>query len=118
MPATDVDLFAGVPVTDFPRAIAWYERLFGRAGDFAPHDTETVWTLAEHGHVYVVLDPARAGHALVTVFRTDHDDFVAAASARGLEPISCETYTNGVRKTTYRDPDGNELSIGGAPTPT
>ena len=26
-----------------------------------------------------------------------------------------KTYDNGVRKITYRDPDGNEIGLGGAP---
>lgn len=26
-----------------------------------------------------------------------------------------ETYSNGVRKALYRDPDGNEIGFGGAP---
>ena len=26
-----------------------------------------------------------------------------------------ETYENGVRKVTYRDPDGNEIGFGGGP---
>jgi hypothetical protein len=30
-------------------------------------------------------------------------------------PVSRKTYSNGVRKTTYRDPDGNEIGLGGAP---
>ena len=45
----------------------------------------------------------------------DHDGFVAAAGSRGLEPTTRETYENGVRKTTYHDPEGNEIGIGGAP---
>jgi hypothetical protein len=40
--------------------------------------------------------PERAGHAVLTVFVR-------------------ETYGNGVRKVTYRDTDGNEISFGGAP---
>jgi hypothetical protein len=28
---------------------------------------------------------------------------------------STETYSNGVRKVFYRDPDGNETGFGGAP---
>jgi hypothetical protein len=40
---------------------------------------------------------------------------VAAIAARGLEPDERETYSNGVRKAVYRDPDGNELGFGGAP---
>lgn len=38
---------------------------------------------------------------------------VAAIAGRGLEPAV--TYSNGVRKALYRDPDGNELGFGGAP---
>lgn len=30
-------------------------------------------------------------------------------------PVSRETYANGVRKTTYVDPDGNEIGFGGLP---
>jgi hypothetical protein len=29
--------------------------------------------------------------------------------------VERETNSNGVRKTTYRDPDGNEIGFGGAP---
>ena len=32
-----------------------------------------------------------------------------------LDPAERETYSNGVRKATYRDPDGNEIGFGGAP---
>jgi hypothetical protein len=31
-----------------------------------------------------------------------------------LHPDKQETYSNGVRKVVYRDPDGNELGFGGA----
>lgn len=34
---------------------------------------------------------------------------------RGVEPAKRETYPNGVRKADFYDPDGNELSFGGAP---
>jgi hypothetical protein len=29
--------------------------------------------------------------------------------------VTRETYSNGVRKITYRDPDGNEIGFGGGP---
>jgi hypothetical protein len=38
-----------------------------------------------------------------------------AAIACGLQPDERETYSNGVRKALYRDPDGNVLGFGGAP---
>jgi catechol 2,3-dioxygenase-like lactoylglutathione lyase family enzyme len=111
-----MDLFAGVPVSDLARALAWYPRLLGEVEWFDPNDTERVWTLAEHRYVYAVLDPVRAGHALVTLFVDDLDAFVEAAASRGLDPTSRETYDNGVRKITYHDPDGNEIGLGGGPS--
>ena len=111
----DVDLFAGVAVSDLPRAIDWFKRLLGDVESFDPNDTERVWTLAEHGHVYAVLAPGHAGHSLVTLFVGDLDAFLGAAAGRGVHPVARETYDNGVRKATCRDPDGNEIGIGGGP---
>ena len=109
-----MDLFAGVAVSDYDRALDWYERLLGSPRSFAPHDTESVWTLADHRHLYVLLDPDRAGRSLLTLFVEDVDSFVAAAAERDVRPASTETYDNGVRKVTFRDPDGNEVGVGGA----
>jgi predicted enzyme related to lactoylglutathione lyase len=109
-----LDLFAGIPVTDYAAALAWYERLFGAPPTFFPHDTEAVWELAVHRYVYIVQQPAHAGHALHTIFVDDLETRVAQIAARGLEPANRETYANGVRKITYRDPDGNEIGFGGA----
>lgn len=111
----DVDLFAGLPVSDLDRAKEWYPRLLGDPESFDPNDTERVWTLAEHRYVYAVLDAERAGRAIVTLFVDDLDGFARAASSLGIEPIQRETYDNGVRKIIYRDPDGNEIGFGGAP---
>ena len=54
-------LFAGIPVSDYAAALAWYERLLGSPPSFFPHDTD------------------------------------------------------GVRKITYIDRDGNEIGFGGFP---
>ena len=107
-------LFAGLRVRDFQAARPWYERLLGEPS-FLPHDTEAVWTLAEGRSVYVVRDADRAGQGLVTVFVEDLDAQVAEIGARGLAPDERETYSNGVRKAIFRDPDGNEFGFGGAP---
>jgi hypothetical protein len=107
-------LFAGLRVRDFPAARPWYEQLLGEPS-FLPHDTEAVWTVADDRSVYIVEHPAGAGHSVVTLFVDDLDGVVAAIAGRGLEPASRETYSNGVRKITYRDPDGNEIGFGGAP---
>jgi predicted enzyme related to lactoylglutathione lyase len=110
-----VDLFAGVPVSDYARAVAWYERLFGSGPAFLPNDVEAVWELAEHRYVFIEVRPEHAGHALHTVFVDDLDARVGAIARRGIEPAERETYPNGVRKVTYRDPDGNEIGFGGGP---
>jgi catechol 2,3-dioxygenase-like lactoylglutathione lyase family enzyme len=107
-------LFAGLRVRDFQTARAWYERLLGEP-TFFPHPTEAVWTLAEDRSVYVVELPDRAGDSVVTIFLDDLEAYVAAAAGRGLEPVERETYSNGVRKVLYRDPDGNDVGFGGAP---
>lgn len=110
-----VDLFAGVPVRDYATASAWYERLLGGPPSFRPNDVEAVWELAEHRYVFIEERPEHAGHAMQTIFLTDFDERLAAVAVRGLRPEVTETYDNGVRKATFRDPDGNEIGFGGAP---
>ena len=50
-----------------------------------------------------------------TIFVDDLDARVDEITDRGIESAERETYSNGVRKVTYRDPDGNEIGFGGAP---
>lgn len=109
-----LDLFAGVPVTDYAGALPWYERFFGGPPSFLPNDIEAVWEVAEHRYLYIVQEPARAGNALVLSFVDDLEDRVAAIARRGIEPAKRETYDNGVTKVTYQDADGNQISFGGA----
>ena len=109
-----VDLFAGLPVSDYQRALTWYERLLGCEPAFLPNATEAVWELAEHRYLYINVLLERAGHALHSLFVDDLDERVESISVRGIEPAAQETYGNGVRKVIYRDPDGNEIGFGGA----
>ena len=113
--AMALHLFAGIPVNDFAAALAWYQRLFGSPPAFFPTDTEAVWELAEQRSIYIERRPAHAGHAMVTFLVDDLDALVTGITKRGLEPVLRETYDNGVRKITYRDPDGSEIGFGGAP---
>ena len=59
----ELDLFSGLAVTDYARGVAWVEGLLGSPAEFEAHDTECVWTLAEHRHLCVVLKPEHAGKA-------------------------------------------------------
>ncbi|MBW8751258.1 MAG: VOC family protein [Propionibacteriales bacterium] len=110
-----VDLFAGMPVTDYERAVAWYELLLGSEPSFLPNEVEAVWELGEHAYVYVEVRPEHAGHARNTIFVADFEERIAAAALRGIDVADRETYENGVRHATYRDPDGNEFCLGGPP---
>jgi catechol 2,3-dioxygenase-like lactoylglutathione lyase family enzyme len=105
-------LFAGLRVRDYHAARPWYEQLLGEPA-FFPHETEAVWTLAEHRSIYVVEHPDGAGNGVVTLFVDELDAQVAAIAGRGLEPDERETLRNGARKAVYRDPDGNELVFAG-----
>ena len=93
----------------------WYERLFGGPPAFEAHETECVWQIGEEGYAAVNEDRQRAGHTTVTIFAEDLDAAIGEIEARGIEPHDRETYSNGVRKVTFRDADGNEIGFGGAP---
>ena len=109
-----LELFAGLRVRDLAAARPWYERLLGEPS-FSPNAVEVVWVLADGRSLYIEEDPARAGGGLATVMVDDLDARMAEIRSRGLEPAELETYSNGVRKATYRDDDGNEIGFGGAP---
>jgi catechol 2,3-dioxygenase-like lactoylglutathione lyase family enzyme len=109
-----VALFAGIRVRDVTAARAWYERLLGEPS-FFPNEIEVVWTLADDRSLYIEEDSRRPGGALITVFVDNLDALISEIGSRGLEPAERETYSNGVRKATYRDDDGNEIGFGGAP---
>jgi predicted enzyme related to lactoylglutathione lyase len=111
-----IDLYAGIPVDDYGAALTWYERLLGSPPTFFPNDIEAVWELAEHRSVFIEHRPEHAGHAMHTIIVDDFDALVAQIADRGLEPTRWETYSNGVRKATYCDPDGNEIGFGGIPS--
>jgi catechol 2,3-dioxygenase-like lactoylglutathione lyase family enzyme len=108
-----LDLFAGARVRDFEASRSWYERLLGKEPTFFPHATEAVWELAEHRYVFIVEDKDDPGGANILIWGEDIDALVAEIAARGLEPDTRETLSNGVRKVVYRDPDCNELGFAG-----
>jgi catechol 2,3-dioxygenase-like lactoylglutathione lyase family enzyme len=110
-----MDLFAGIRVADLTAARDWYERLLGKPPTFIPNATEAVWDIAEHRSLYIQQDTEAPGGALITIFLEDDlDALVADIATRGIEPATRETYSNGVRKATYRDADGNEIGYGDA----
>jgi predicted enzyme related to lactoylglutathione lyase len=111
----NTELFAGIPVAGYPAMLAWYERLFGTAPDFFPHDREAVWKVVEHGWVYVVEDAERAGKALVTILVDDLEAQVRQLAERGLPTGPIETMPEGVRVVQIADPEGNRIQLGQPP---
>ena len=108
-----LDLFAGIRVSDYETAKAWYERLLGAEPSFIAHATEAVWELAEHRFLFIDQDAERAGRATHTIFVDDLDARVADIASRGIEADERVTYPGKARKAIYRDADGNEIGFGG-----
>lgn len=81
---------------------------------FVAHDTEEAWELAQNRSIAVEEQPENAGHGAVSVFVDDLDAVIDGIVGRGIEPTKREGYGNGVRKVTFRHPDGDEIASGGA----
>jgi catechol 2,3-dioxygenase-like lactoylglutathione lyase family enzyme len=92
-------LFAGIPVSDYDAAVAWYERLLGRPPDRLPTDGEAMWHVRDGGSIYVVVDAARAGRALVTVAVDDLGDLPSQPGPGGMATAVLD------------DPDGNRIKL-------
>lgn len=103
--------FAGVPVSNFAAASAFYDRLFGRPADVVVKEDEEMWRVTDTAWLYVVFDPLRAGHGLITVAVPDLDEAVAELGGRGLESSEVEVIAGAGRKATVTDPEGNRISF-------
>ncbi len=108
-----VSLFAGISVSDYAAALAWYEVARLPAVVLPARHGGRLGTRRTPVDVHL-RRPEHAGHAMHTLIVDDLDAVVAEIAQRGLEPASQETYSNGVRPT-YVDPDGNEIGFGGVP---
>jgi predicted enzyme related to lactoylglutathione lyase len=64
------------------------------------------------GWIYVVGDAERAGRALLTLLVDDLDAQVAALAERGLTPDELETVPGVYREAVFKDPEGNQISLG------
>ncbi|HEX3369256.1 MAG TPA: VOC family protein [Candidatus Cybelea sp.] len=107
------DAFAGIPVADYPRAIAWYEALFGRRPDVVVKEgAEAMWRVTQTAWVYVVRDVTRAGKALVTILLSDLDGYLAGIAARGAALPEVETAPGIFRRAAFVDVEGNTLTFG------
>ena len=102
-------VFAALGVADLAPAVAWYERLLGRAPDLLPNAREAAWQLTDTGWIYLVAGDARAGPTVVTVLVEDIDVLAAGLAVRGVA-AGVESAPEG-RRVTLTDPDGNTLAF-------
>jgi predicted enzyme related to lactoylglutathione lyase len=108
----DVDVaFTGVPVSALLPARGFFERLFGRPADVVVSESEVMWRVTTNAWLYIVVDEARAGHALTTIAVDDLDAALSELGNRGLTPAEVEMVGEAGRKATLCDPDGNRVAI-------
>ena len=105
------ELFAGIAVADFPRALEWYHRLFGRDADVVAHDREVLWQVSGTGWLYVVEDAERAGRGLVAVSVSDLDGALSDLAARGISSGPVTREGEDARKAVVPDPEGNSIAF-------
>ena len=104
-------LFAGIPVSDFKAAQAWYERFFARPADVIANSNEVMWQVTNHGWLYIVGDADHAGNSTVAIAVSDIEKATAALELRGVTTGPVEHQGNAGRKSVVRDPDGNSIAI-------
>jgi hypothetical protein len=75
-----------------------------------PNDGEAVWRLTSESSVYVVGDPERAGHGLLTLAIDDLDAFANRLRSQGLA-LTEHSQGNAPRRLTISDDDGNTITF-------
>ena len=110
-----VDLFAGICVSDPETARGFRSGCSARSRASSRTRPSACGSLASTASCSSWRNGGRGGRATITLFVDDLDALLEGIASRGVEPAERETYSNGVRKATYRDPDGNEIGYGGSP---
>jgi len=104
-------LFAGVATSELEAARPWYESLVGRPADIVVHEHEIMWRVTDGAWLYLVEDPARTGHALVTLAVPDLETALAELGKRRLATPNVETGPGAGRKAPFVDPEGNTITL-------
>ena len=103
--------FAGVAVSEFEPARAWYERLFDRSPDVVAHEEEVMWRVTDGGWLYIVRDADHAGNSIVAIAVPDIEAAISGLGARGITPGPVEREGDAGLKAVMRDPDGNSVAF-------
>lgn len=107
---------AGVAVRDMPAALAFYERLLGRAADSHPMPEVAEWHFERGGWVQVFEDAERAGASSVTLAVDDLDATVRRLEGEGM--LLGERSDGALVRTAFVfDPEGNRIVLAEAHAP-
>lgn len=104
-------LLAVVSVTEHERAMAWYERFFGRPADATPMPGLADWHVTDTAWVQVYRDPERSGRAVVNFAVDELDGHTAELAARGISVRDAGGTSQGGRLGEVVDPDGNVITL-------
>jgi len=108
----DVDvLFAGIAVSDFKAAQAWYERFFARPAGVVANEGEVIWQVTDRSWLYIVRDADHAGNGIVAMAVPGVEEAASALEARGVTTGPIEREGDAGRKAVVLDPDGNSIAI-------
>jgi uncharacterized glyoxalase superfamily protein PhnB len=124
-----------IGVRDVPAASDWYQQLLGCVSDMDPthphrreydrilSDGEVVlqfhsWDEEDHEFMPSLAGPDVAvhGHGVVLEFAVeDYDGAVERAKSLSVEALGEDTFPNGTRAFSLRDPEGYVVVLAGAP---
>jgi predicted enzyme related to lactoylglutathione lyase len=103
------NVVAVVPVTNHPRAVAWYAQVLGREADLVPADDVAEWQLADNAWIQVGTDPERAGYTTVIIGVTDIDVQRRSCEEAGAPLGEVIEYPETIKMAEITDPDGNKV---------
>jgi predicted enzyme related to lactoylglutathione lyase len=104
-------VYVGVTVRDYPAAVDWYSRLFGRPADLEPFDVEVMWRLTDGSLFFVLHDPDKARPRLTTIGVADVVAAVAEIAGRGIQADPVEDLGASGRQAVFHDGEGNAISL-------
>ena len=104
------NVLAGVAVSHLSPAIAWYERLIGRAPDQQPMPGLAEFHFGQGGWLQLFEDGERAGRSSVTLTVASLEDEINRLKALDVA-TSSRTQSDYVDTAIVTDPDGNQVVL-------
>lgn len=110
------NILAGVAVSDFETAVAWYQQLIGRRPDDEPMPGFAEWEFEKGGWLQVFKDVERAGCASVTLVENNLEERLADLQQKKIVVVK-QSAKDQVKTAIINDADGNQLVFAEAQSP-